>query len=93
MNSFMSFMSKYKAYFISMVLTIVVCFTAYFVVHWEIGRAKARAFEKAREVVEAPEKIDKASKIAGRAVFGIKNFKNKISEEVKRLEDSTTKTQ
>lgn len=65
MNSFMSFISKYKAYFISLLLIIVVCLTAYFVVHWEIERTKARAFEKAKEIVAIPEKVDKASKIAG----------------------------
>jgi hypothetical protein len=88
-----SFISKYKAYFISLGIAIALCLTAFFVIHWEIDRAKARAFEKAKvitkEVVTAPEKADKASKVAGRAIFEVKNFKNKISEEVKRLEDST----
>ena len=89
----MNFISKYKAYFISLGIAIALCLTAFFVIHWEIERAKARAFDKAKvitkEVIATPEKVDKASKIAGKAIFGIKNFKNKVSEEVKRLEDST----
>jgi hypothetical protein len=85
----MNFLSKYKAYFISMAITIVLCLTVFFAIHWEIERAKYRAFEKAKEIIVTPEK---ASKVAGRAIFEVKNFKNKMLEEVKRLEDSTNTT-
>ena len=77
MNAIFSFVSKQRTYFISFILTIVVCLTAYFVVHWEIQQTKARAFEKAKEVVTAPEKIDKASKIAGR-VMDIRNMDSRF---------------
>jgi hypothetical protein len=81
-----SFFSKYKTVLISGLLAVLFIVVAFLFIHWEVERVKARSFEKAKEVIATPEK---ASKIAGRALFDIKNFKNKMSEEVKRLEDST----
>ena len=42
-----------------------------------------------KQVEITPEKIDKASKITGHLLFEVKNFKNKVQNEEKRLQDST----
>ena len=69
--------------------TILVAVTVIFAVRWQIDVAKKNAIETAKEIVVTPEKIDNTAKIAGRAVFEFKNFKDKVKEEAKRLQDST----
>ena len=57
-------------------------------IHWEIGNAKKHMLEKAKQVEITPEKIDKASKVTGHLLFEVKNFKDKVRGEEKRLQDS-----
>jgi|WetSurMetagenome_2_1015567.scaffolds.fasta_scaffold1820170_1 hypothetical protein len=80
--------SKYRVIIISSILSLFIIGFIGFVVHLEIEQAKQRAFERAKEIITS-EKVDKASKVTGRVFFEVKNFKNKVSDEVKRLEDST----
>jgi len=72
---------------LTIVTVIVVLVLAAFFIHWEIERSKKQAINKAKTVLEIPP--DSAAKKIGQAVFKVKNFKNKVKEEISRLEDST----
>jgi parvulin-like peptidyl-prolyl isomerase len=65
----MNFISKYKAYFISLGIAIALCLTAFFVIHWEIERAKARAFDKAKVITKEAGKSRQSFKDSGQGNF------------------------
>jgi len=72
---------------LTVVAVIAILVLAAFFIHWEIERSKKQAIDKAKPVLEMSP--DSAAKKIGQAVFKVKNFKNKVKEEIFRLEDST----
>ena len=58
------------------------------IIHWEINRTKREMIDKAKSVI-TQEKIDSTAKKAGRFMYEVKSFKNKIKAEEQRLQDSS----
>jgi cell division protein YceG involved in septum cleavage len=72
---------------LTVVAVIAVLLFAAFFIHWEIERTKKQTIDKAKTVLEMSP--DSAAKKIGQTVFKVRNFKNKVKEEIFRLEDST----
>ena len=78
----------FKKWTIGICVSILILLTIVAIIHWEIGNAKKNIIEKTKQIEITPEKIDKTSKITGHLLFEIKNFKDKVQDEEKRLQDS-----
>lgn len=75
-----------KTIIMTIIAVLFITASLAFWAHVEIERSKKQAVEKAKAVINMT--YSTAKKI-GQTVFKVKNFKNKIKEEITRLEDST----